>query len=94
MNAASTLSITIAAIAVLSAVCAGQPAPPRLVIYPGLHVGWKSSTNLVYQLQWCQELGGPWSNFGPPIRGNGGTNYVADRSPKEPSKFYRLIVLP
>lgn len=61
----------------------------------GVQIGWASSTNWHYQVQWTPELSlASWSAVGPVMSGNGTTNYFLDARSTNTSRFYRVEVLP
>ena len=68
---------------------------PKLFIWPAVELGWFSDTNQTYQVQWRNELDtNGWFDFGPPVRGNGTTNFLFDTTRTSPKRFYRVLVLP
>jgi hypothetical protein len=72
------------------------PARPVLAIRQtgpqAFELRWNSQTNVAYQLQWTSPLSASnyWQNLGPPVPGNGLTNYVYDAPSTQATKFYRL----
>ena len=68
------------------------PARPNLSIWTAVELGWNSSTNYLYQVQWSTNLiSSNWFNLGAPIQGNGTTNYLFDTTRTSPKKYYRVI---
>ncbi len=71
---------------------------PSLTIRGGreLQLSWESASNQTYQVQCLTDLAEfGWSNLGPPVPGNGTTNYVLDTvEPGNRQKFYRIVTLP
>jgi hypothetical protein len=64
---------------------------PRLRINPPADICWDSRTNEIYQLQWISSLDSTnWLNLGSPLPGTGATMCVADSTPIQEKRFYRV----
>ncbi|MGB8169466.1 MAG: hypothetical protein WCF18_18345 [Chthoniobacteraceae bacterium] len=58
-----------------------------------VEIWWPSVTGRLYQVQWASELApAVWSDFGPPVLGNGTTNSVFDSTRQTEKRFYRIIL--
>jgi hypothetical protein len=63
---------------------------------PQVELSWTSSTNGLYQVQWCSELtANSWTDLGLPLVGDGTNLRAVD--PVEPTtaqRFYRVLAFP
>ncbi len=67
-----------------------QPTEPQSV-----RLNWATSSNDVYQVEYETYLGtNNWGSLGLPIQGSGTTNSVIDSLVGQPSRFYRVRILP
>jgi len=61
-----------------------------------IELSWSSISNQPYQVQYRSELTtNLWKDLTAPVMGNGATNCLSDLlPPREPRRFYRVVLLP
>jgi Lectin C-type domain len=70
-------------------------AATNVMIWTAVEIGWLSETNRNYQVQQATNLLSPyWQNVGPPVSGNGSTNFVFGSTRFADKKFYRVLIVP
>lgn len=75
------------------------PMPPRLQSATqagtGITTMWTAVAGQIYQAQFATNLAAPsWINLGPSITATNGTLQISDSPGPDPTRFYRLILLP
>jgi hypothetical protein len=68
------------------------PMVDGLAIGKAVAISWPTATGTEYQVQWAAKLGSNvWTYFGPPIAGNGATNYAFDVIHNNSMRIYRVL---
>lgn len=76
---------------ILCAICCLTSAEnPRLSIEPRVELSWSTASGNTYQLQWSSPAGGPWSDLGTPVPGDGGTKSLVDSAPRG-QRIYQVL---
>jgi len=68
---------------------------PLLSIQVGcVDIFWDTLTNKTYQVESRSELTNAWTPLGPPVPGTGSRICITDSVRGQPTKFYRVVLLP
>ena len=78
----------------LASLCLHVAAQTRLSIEKRAELRWPTDIGNTYQPQWSPDAGGPWTDLGPVIAGDGGTASLVDPVPSGQRLYQVLEITP
>ncbi len=93
MNRTLPISPTVAAFLMVATLAASY-AQPALQLETGFELSWPTSVGNSYQPQGSPNPGGPWTNLGPPVPGDGMTHLLYQPAASGPGRYQIVESVP